>query len=129
VIKGVYVSYWKNGRTETISCGMCGKKVVTRCSTQKYCEECRNPEKRGGCEICGGGKSLILHHIVSLINGGTDESANLTTLCHHCHVAVHIIRVNQRYDITDSGWALFRKLVENCKTGIPSNYYYKYIDW
>lgn len=43
--------------------------------------------KRDGykCKICGSIKNLSIDHIVSVLNGGSNEYSNLQTLCRRCN--------------------------------------------
>ncbi len=41
------------------------------------------------CKSCGGNKTLGVHHIVKISNGGTNLSSNLKTLCRKCHKVRH----------------------------------------
>ena len=41
------------------------------------------------CDMCGVVRNLQFHHIVSLKNGGKNESNNLQILCPSCHSIVH----------------------------------------
>lgn len=48
------------------------------------------------CQLCKGkhkDSKLEVHHVVYRHNGGSDEAANLVTLCHTCHRAVHAGKV------------------------------------
>ena len=76
-------------------------KVCTRCGIVKrlqkgkgaVCSECqRKPYRRhrkDACESCGWKpptiKVLEVDHIVAKADGGTDDPANLRTLCPNCH--------------------------------------------
>lgn len=44
--------------------------------------------KRKNCSCCFG-KPEVRHHIIALINGGTNHEINLITLCKHCHSIIH----------------------------------------
>lgn len=44
------------------------------------------PQK--ACRVCGRFAN-VLHHIVTLRNGGTNDRRNLIELCHECHCMVH----------------------------------------
>jgi hypothetical protein len=41
--------------------------------------------KADECQNCGTSESLELHHIIPLMDGGTNEPWNLMTLCESCH--------------------------------------------
>jgi len=41
------------------------------------------------CVKCGRKDALQINHIVSLLDGGTDEAENLSTLCEPCHLEWH----------------------------------------
>ena len=45
----------------------------------------RSREIRNECRICGSGEDLHLHHIIALLDGGTNGAWNLMTLCQSCH--------------------------------------------
>lgn len=45
--------------------------------------------KKTSCDICGGSKSLMIHHIVPLSWGGISSEENCITLCETCHRAAH----------------------------------------
>jgi len=69
---------------------------------------------RGMCQIChillsdGGGRTAPtyynraeVHHIVPLMEGGTNDMDNLIALCNWCHVGVHHIeKRGEAYDWT-----------------------------
>jgi len=45
------------------------------------------------CQVCGiflMDISLEVHHIKPLFKGGTNDEANLITLCHECHRVKHL---------------------------------------
>jgi 5-methylcytosine-specific restriction endonuclease McrA len=41
------------------------------------------------CQHCGDPKNLQVHHIQSRSSLGSDEEANLITLCANCHARLH----------------------------------------
>lgn len=41
------------------------------------------------CENCGSSKSLHVHHIIALSNGGSNLAINLAVLCESCHSEAH----------------------------------------
>jgi len=43
------------------------------------------------CVHCGNDVNLVIHHIVFLINNGTNDISNLITLCEKCHGKAHSI--------------------------------------
>ena len=44
------------------------------------------------CQVpdCGRGGDLECHHVRALEHGGTNDLANLLTVCRTCHIAVHL---------------------------------------
>lgn len=51
------------------------------------------------CQCCKGkhkDSKLEVHHIVFRSQGGSDEEANLITLCHTCHKALHDGKINPK---------------------------------
>jgi hypothetical protein len=42
------------------------------------------------CRKCGRGQALHAHHIVPTWQGGSDDPANLVTLCAPCHAEWHM---------------------------------------
>ena len=51
------------------------------------------------CEICKSDDKLIpaelVHHIVPLADGGTNEWSNLQALCSNCHSSLHLTERNK----------------------------------
>ena len=43
------------------------------------------------CQATGCGKAgrLEAHHVVHLAKGGSNDPANVQTLCRDCHIAIH----------------------------------------
>lgn len=41
------------------------------------------------CAICGGTRSLQIHHVYKRSQGGKDTPHNLICLCMYCHALVH----------------------------------------
>jgi hypothetical protein len=41
------------------------------------------------CCNCSSSSNLHVHHVVPLINGGTNHKTNLITLCKECHARLH----------------------------------------
>lgn len=50
------------------------------------CEQCGKPFKEAR-----GRDSLVIHHIIPLKDGGTDDLENLMVLCRSCHNKIHDI--------------------------------------
>lgn len=44
---------------------------------------------RKQCTQCGAKENLTVHHITHLVDGGSNELSNLTTLCFACHMKAH----------------------------------------
>lgn len=44
-----------------------------------------NAPKERFCCKCGDDCSLEIHHIIPVVDGGTDDRSNLEWLCHRCH--------------------------------------------
>lgn len=52
------------------------------------------------CQYCKGkhkDSKLEVHHIVFRSQGGSDEQANLITLCHTCHKSLHDGKINPKF--------------------------------
>ena len=45
------------------------------------------------CEVCGVAGPVDAHHIRPLMEGGTNDEANLVLLCHACHMDAHGMKV------------------------------------
>lgn len=45
----------------------------------------------GACQKCGRRDGLQVHHIVNVIDGGTNDLENLATLCSLCHNEWHLV--------------------------------------
>ena len=41
------------------------------------------------CEVCGR-KSEIRHHIIPLLNNGSNSPKNIIQLCNNCHCSIHL---------------------------------------
>jgi ATP-dependent DNA helicase RecQ len=46
-------------------------------------------ERDGGCVRCGSTVRLEVHHVLPLVEGGSNEPGNLITLCRRCHGRSH----------------------------------------
>lgn len=46
------------------------------------------------CRYCGACNNLHIHHIVYRSHGGTNDPANLITLCWRCHGDIHLGKRN-----------------------------------
>jgi hypothetical protein len=75
-------------------------------NSRKEFERLRNvikeflPDK---CANCGAGGDLHIHHIVPLINGGTNRITNLVNLCETCHGLVHGLKMTHHRKATKAG--------------------------
>jgi 5-methylcytosine-specific restriction endonuclease McrA len=107
-------------------CVECGKSYVGHPSSL-YCEECKEQRRLSKlipfdavCQVCGArrveGAKIHKHHRIPKAKGGGSDSDNLIYLCSSCHKAVHTIRYKQSLSVSQEGWVLFRKLVEDCVT-------------
>jgi 5-methylcytosine-specific restriction endonuclease McrA len=45
----------------------------------------REQELEEECQVCGESEQLSLHHLIAVLDGGTNGSWNLMTLCRSCH--------------------------------------------
>lgn len=45
------------------------------------------------CVKCFRAKSLAVHHVIPLVDGGTDELNNLIALCRACHAEWHALEI------------------------------------
>ena len=54
------------------------------------------------CVRCGNTTALHLHHIVAVLDGGTNEHDNIMTLCARCHDEWHYIETH--YTILFAEW-------------------------
>ena len=61
--------------------------------------------KRDGfqCAICGGGRTLQIHHYIPRGKGGNDTMMNLITLCDCCHAMAHGYNLIGYEDLTQEG--------------------------
>lgn len=48
------------------------------------------------CTECSSKENLEVHHILRIIDGGTNNPANLLTLCEHCHNRRHFKTRSER---------------------------------
>jgi 5-methylcytosine-specific restriction endonuclease McrA len=56
-----------------------------------YLEDIRNKVLRRDdwtCQVCGKSPSGQVHHLIPRRSGGSNNLANLTTLCGRCHVLI-----------------------------------------
>lgn len=53
-------------------------------------------ERGNTCEVCKANAPLIVHHLISLVDGGTNDDSNLQLVCKGCHDSYHQKR--QRID-------------------------------
>ena len=75
-------------------------------------------------QFCGSHRSLQVHHVRRRSRGGNDSPANLLTLCHRCHGAVHSGEIRQTTRIpyralywTSSGPPVGKKASARCSIG------------
>jgi 5-methylcytosine-specific restriction endonuclease McrA len=50
------------------------------------------------CVACGSTDDLQHHHVVTRAEGGSNDAANLITLCHGCHLKLHTRQKNGAYN-------------------------------
>lgn len=55
---------------------------------QSLKNEIKNRDKKE-CVTCHSKENLVIHHIKKVIDGGTNKSENLITLCIICHKKIH----------------------------------------
>lgn len=104
-------------RARLVPCLTCGRVVVTRdayCDVHRPVRVDERPSRalragrakgkkardrvvlrRAGfrCEECGlGGRALVVHHVVHLVDGGGEGLSNLRALCVSCHKEEHRVR-------------------------------------
>ena len=61
----------------------------------------------GRCVRCSNDRKLEIHHITPVSDGGSNESENLATLCHACHLDAHggiMLSQDVIYDTNDEFW-------------------------
>jgi hypothetical protein len=58
------------------------------------------------CEMCGSNIALDVHHLDGNIKN--NESGNLQTLCHGCHMKWHLKQNNWFKDTQNDGWTALR---------------------
>lgn len=64
------------------------KKMRVEFSNQNFRNEL-NKKYLKICSNCGSDKEIEFHHIVPLINGGTNAISNIVPLCEECHFKAH----------------------------------------
>jgi hypothetical protein len=72
------------------------------------------------CVACGSKEDLQHHHLVPRKSGGSDDSANLLTLCTACHHKMHERQMNGTYnhgELTRAGQQ--RAVAAGKKLGVP----------
>ena len=55
------------------------------------------------CQQCGKAGRLEAHHVLHLASGGSNDLANLLTLCRGCHIAIHHAPVNAAWESLVAG--------------------------
>jgi 5-methylcytosine-specific restriction endonuclease McrA len=76
-------------------------------------------QRKRNCEVCGVGNNeyypialdrpnhlvlgLSVHHIIPVSRGGTDEPANLKTVCERCHKEEHRVDGKINYEKAKKG--------------------------
>lgn len=84
------------GSRRRIECGLCHKFYF-------WLPKLKNKDKRATsstglanstfCQCCRkSGANLVGHHVVEVVEGGTDDSDNIWTLCEPCHQVIHALR-------------------------------------
>lgn len=71
----------------------------------------------GPCEICHYRLSTCQHHIVMLINGGSNKPWNRINICDHCHCSIHDWikpREAKTVILEDELTKEFRSMFQNC---------------
>ena len=53
------------------------------------------------CRKCSREQALEVHHILARMDGGTDDEANLATLCYTCHLEWHMVEAAYRLSFAD----------------------------
>lgn len=61
------------------------------------------------CQECGYYKHLEVHHIIPRSEGGSDDPANLTTLCRKCHGKKHGFKNGRILEIEEEDVIIERK--------------------
>ena len=71
--------------------GVGPKQPRLRLDADSYAQVYRQVLERDGwrCQLCGGTKSLQVHHKHLRSHSGGDVEDNLITLCYRCHRLVH----------------------------------------
>lgn len=46
-------------------------------------------ERGNACEVCKVVAPLIVHHVISIVNGGSNDDNNLQLVCKSCHDHYH----------------------------------------
>ena len=103
-------------------------KLNTRAEKQKEVSEIRysitkNKEEiletfNNRCEVCNFNfkEVLVVHHILPISDGGTNELENLSVLCPTCHAIVHKLMSNNKQN---KGWDEFEMFTNWAEENIP----------
>ena len=70
--------------------------------------------KRDGyrCALCDSPQGLQIHHIVFRSHGGSNDPANLITLCWRCHAEAHGTAIPERHTYQRTSWEDRQSLAE-----------------
>lgn len=70
--------------------------------------------KRDGyrCALCDNPQGLQIHHIVFRSHGGSNDPANLITLCWRCHAEAHGTAIPERHTYQRTSWEDRQSLAE-----------------
>lgn len=70
------------------------------------------------CEVCNFNfkEVLVVHHILPVSDGGTNELENLSVLCPTCHAIVHKLMSNNKQN---KGWDEFKMFTNWAEENIP----------
>lgn len=85
----------------------------------------QNIKQRDGiCQICGSNERLTIDHIIPIVEGGTDDPANLQALCKACNLRKAAIPpLRQRiYNLFNGNIYFFKREVRDVSNGIRSSF-------
>lgn len=78
------------------------------------------------CALCDDVRGLQVHHIIRRAHGGSNDPANLITLCWRCHAEAHGTIIPERHTYSQNDWEARQGLADEYEclcTEYISDYY------